>query len=377
MKFKKSITALALSAIMMASQVMPALAAPVTGTDAAGNVLAYSKDTVTVPTTIVVAFNPQGYKITQRTGDTTGTTSQIASLNYGLESQATMDRIAKITFETSYVANASGEKDIEFVSTEEEATSAGKDEMKVYLAVASNTAAISKDKAATPTTFAVASGKSNVTGALLSDVDMTADTTQNVAFVSENGATKATISLSLNKAEYQVKSGETVDWTTTQSQLAEKMELKTLGGIEGFTFVGAMNTDADWTKAKATGIKITPTYDITEADGTEKVLAGTHAQVALETGAKVAFTSAGVITVSGLTAEQNYKSSKLTIEGKDYALDGDKNIAWGTSEWNAETGGTMVITMKPAYTEFASGKATTVTVTFTDDTTKSKTVTID
>lgn len=54
--------------------------------------------------------------------------------------------------------------------------------------------------------------------------------------------------------------------------------LDTTAGVTGFTFDGAMNSNADWTKVTGT-VEITPTYTIETTDDTVDVLDGTGAMV--------------------------------------------------------------------------------------------------
>ena len=104
----------------------------------------------------------------------------------------------------------------------------------------------------------------NVDADSLTDVKMTADASAAVAFGGESSIV-AEKSLDLAAATYDVQDGETVDFDTTQEQLASKMEIKTLTGIKGFTITGAMNDKYDWTKLEAKTITLTPTYELIDA----------------------------------------------------------------------------------------------------------------
>jgi hypothetical protein len=279
MKLSKRITGIALSTIMAVSQVMPVMADnATTATAGTGNVLAYTNNEILAPTAIQVSFNPQGYDFILRDG-ADAVTSQIVSLNYGFASNATNDMIAKVSFEASYTEDPDADKQIEFVATEDEVTNAEKGELKVYLAVATSTAKIQAAAGEDGTAFEVDdNGASTATAALLSDVAMTAATEGNVAFVDN----KAEIALKLDKATYTVKDDYEVTFETTQEDLESNMILAEdgLGGIGGFTFVGKMNADADWTKANVAAIAITPTFDLTqEATEDDEAIDGTYAQV--------------------------------------------------------------------------------------------------
>lgn len=255
---------------------------PATTTGGAGNIVAYSVETVTVPTAVKVSFNPQGWTFTKRgTGDDAVTsTDQIVSLNYGIASDATLDKKIKVSFTAVPAANATGTKDVVFVDSAEEAQAksesntkgAAPGEYKMYLAVAPSTAAVAAGYATdgTETAFEVdsTSKASTVTTTLLGDVKMTAATVGVQAFKDN----KAEISYKLNKAVYELKDDAEITFATTD--ISNMFNTTTLGSVVGFTFVGAMNPNVDWTKAKVSAIAITPVYEVEDADGTETTLTG-------------------------------------------------------------------------------------------------------
>lgn len=257
---------------------------PATTEAGAGHIVAYSVDTVTVPTAVKVSFNPQGWDFAIRgTGNAAVTSNnQIVSLNYGIASAATLDKKIKVSFTAAPAANATGTKDVVFVDSAEEAQAksesntkgAAPGEYKMYLAVAPSTAAVAAGYATdgTEKAFEVDSSKaSTVTTALLGDVKMTAATVGAQAFKDN----KAEISYKLNKAVYALKDDAEINFATTD--ISNMFDTTTLGSIVGFTFVGAMNPNVDWTKAKVSAIAITPVYEVEDADGTETVITGDDA----------------------------------------------------------------------------------------------------
>jgi len=282
----KKIVAVLCSATMIVATPITAFAegdTPPTIAAGTGNIVAYSATTVTVPTAVKVSFNPQGWKVYLDANDTTGTTDQIVSLNYAISSMATMDRKIAVSFEANATGTpATGKKAVEFVDTAAEAApkteqnpdGAAHDELKVYLAVAGGSAKVTTARDASSTAFGITDGVSNVTGALLADVVMTAATGGAQAFKTGETKTESAIAFTLGKGVYELKSDAHPSFDTTQAQFAAMVQPKTLGDIVGFTFTGAMNTDADWTKADLTAISITPTYEINEADGTETAVTG-------------------------------------------------------------------------------------------------------
>jgi hypothetical protein len=288
--FKKIVAVLCSATMIVAAPITafaedtPAVIAPGTG-----NIVAYSATTVTVPTTVKVSFNPQEWTIYRDADDTSAITDQIVSLNYAVSSMATMDRKITVSFTAAAPGTAvDGKLPVQFVDTADEAApktdenpdGAARNELKMYLAVVG-----AEDKVTTSrtdnTAFAIDTSQTsgtNITGALLADVLMTAKTTGAQVFKTTTGdsgtATKADIAFKLGKGAYELKSDAHPTFATDQAAFAAMVQPETLGDIVGFTFTGAMNTDADWTKADLTAIAITPTYEVEEADGEETAVTG-------------------------------------------------------------------------------------------------------
>ncbi|MCR5609485.1 MAG: InlB B-repeat-containing protein [Lachnospiraceae bacterium] len=381
-RLTRSLFGVAMSAVLIGTQVMPAFAE--TDIGGTGNVLDYAIDTVVTPTSLAIALNPNGYDVVRKyfkTKDETpaenkqyytyddendkyvkatleedenenlvfdddtdyyeksSSTDQVVSLNYAMVNKSTEDRVFEVEVKASYtVAANSTAKPIQFVETPEEAQAfataspqevhpavtanpagAKKNELKMYLALAAASQAannnpsvttddVSKTKSSTytagttyyttdGTTFTKATsvnadnfGDENyyedtynigteIKSDQLSDVNMTVNATGQSAFKNivngGNDKVSSTIAFKLYKADFAFKAGETVDLTTTQAGLAQKLVLSKINGIAAFTITGYINKDADWTKADASAIKFTPVYDGTkEVDGTEEALTG-------------------------------------------------------------------------------------------------------
>lgn len=289
--FKKFVAVLC-SATMVAATPLTAFASDPSSTAADGNIIAFSAETVTVPTSIKVSFNPQEWDF-KYDASSEAVNDQIVSLNYGISSMATMDKKVNIEFEASGT-EADGKDPIVFVDTAAKASAksdtntdgAEVGEFKMYLAVAGGGAAIAKSR--DNTAFAVANGASNVTAALLADVAMTAEDGGAQAFAAGgDGLASTSIAFTLGAAEYALKSGSTPMFDTTQTAFAAMVEAKELGDIVGFTFIGAMNKNADWTKANLSAITITPTYEFEDATGEETAVTG-GAYNQIEAGASAA-----------------------------------------------------------------------------------------
>ena len=363
--FKKVIAFLC-SATLIAGSSITAFAAAPSSTAGDGNIIAYGCETVTVPTAISVSFNPQGWDfVTRHTATPVKSTKQIVSLNYGISSMATLDKKINIEFAIEGTEGTGTEK-IEFVDAEEKAQAktesntdgAAPGEYKMYLAVAPASAAVTKgyetafaDEAYTVTevTYAIAAGDDgvkahNITAKSLADVDMTAATAGIQAFEDN----KATIAYQLGAAEYELQTNKNPDFTTTQAQMAELVQPKTLGDITGFTFVGAMNPQVDWTKVNVTALKITPTYEIVDIDGTEEAIASAgygqiepFAEASALSAKTISKTNGGSITVTGKTVSaivmtKNDNTTVNAVAGQHYTKTGS-SYAFTASILNNKT----------------------------------------
>jgi hypothetical protein len=306
MKVIKKFIAVLCSATMIVAAPLTAFASAPSSTAGAGNMFAYDFETVTVPTSIKLAFNPQGLPVT--IGGTAEapvtTTDKIVSLNYGIANKASTDKKIIVKFAANAVAtDADDETEIEFVdaSTKAQAKSdsnsngAEKDEHKIFLYVTPATAQPTLNDG-NSTAFAVTTGEGgakteNASAANLANVAMTAAAeAKGIAFA---GGTKndafANIGFALDKSTYALKAGESIGFETTQAEIADKLELSAFGttSISGFTFKGEMNQNTVWTEANISSISITPTYVI-EAKGDEAAVADTHGMVTLEAAEDIA-----------------------------------------------------------------------------------------
>lgn len=378
----KKVVAILCSATMIVAAPITAFAAdtdPATSTAGDGNIVAYSFETLTVPTAVKVSFNPQGWDFTIRgTGDSAVKShSQIVSLNYGISSMATMNRKVTVSFAAEGTAGDDG-GDVIFVDSEEQATAKSAEnadgaefgEYKLYLAVAPAAAAVTKGyKAddASEVAFTVDSEhKSTVTSALLSDVNMTAAEGGLQAFMPGDNDGNTSIAYKLDKAVYELQDGAVLDFATTSADMASKVQPKTLGSIVGFTFVGAMNTNADWTKAKLSAIKITPTYEVDDADGTETAYEnGGFNQITTEPAGPTVTpssmsTSAKSAVIGGIDAEATLTSVKvIKVDDSEVALSATTQYTY-TNNTFAIVSGKEVLLDNTKYKKFV--------LTFSDDT---------
>lgn len=237
---------------------------------------------------------------------------QVVSLNYGIANKSTEAKIVKVDFAVNYESD-DNQVAVEFVDSTEKVKAydaatnpdgAKNDEFKIYLAVVSagevptaNTFAKAVSFVSDTTYYTKGSDGSftkadsqptadnfsddtyyvetttigvEITGEQLSDIDMTKSMSEVQAFVTNTtNKANASISYKLDKARYSLKVGAVTDFFSAQEELDEKFEISELGGVAGFTFTGAINADADWSKTDIDKIFITPTYTITNVDGSE------------------------------------------------------------------------------------------------------------
>jgi len=369
----KKVFAAILSASMVMSMSLTAFAADATDPTqpAAGTIeedapiFAFDVVNVIVPSAYAVAFNPDGLDVTPKTG-ATAVNDQIVSKNYGIINKSTKDKI--ITVDLTVTAE---DERVEFVSATSDITNAASGEYKIYLAAVPSTDAEVKvgatPAAATPTTAA----------ADLADVEMTEASGKDVAM--QAGAN--TISFVLPKAEYGLKSGEALDLgNTTMAEVKDKFEVKNLAksadkskvtGITAFTFGGAMNAKADWSKM-AGGVKITAVYsNETAPDGAvSKVVAGTGA---LYEDPRPKFTSdtAGVISYTAGTGNDALASiTKIEMDYAGTLYDGYNPLsgAWAAASHDTTN---KVVTLPAKFisnftTKYPSATEREATITYVD-----------
>lgn len=219
---------------------------------------------VVVPTSYAVALNP--YELPIRVNETTVSTNQVVARNYGIINKSTLDKIVTVTI---MVEDQNGGK-ITFVDSKEAVLNADKDTYAVYFT------AVPADDSGIKTGSGNVDVNKDTTGAELSDVSMTS--AENSAVVLKEG--KNQIAFKLSKAVYQYEEGREIEMDTAQEKdVREQMELTSLAtdgtGVTAFTFKGAMNQRADWSKL-TNGIKVSVVYSYETAAGNERIADGTN-----------------------------------------------------------------------------------------------------
>ncbi len=363
LKSMKKVLAAALSTTMVMGMSMTALASgTITGTTptkpvAGGSITApiYSYDTtnVVVPTSYGVAFNPDGLNITVSTQPAVTTTSTIASKNYGIINKSSKDKLVKVGFN---ITSTEPTESVTFVDTKDAATTdAEKGEYKIYLEVvpADTTDVQIYDASGNPEAPTTQTAPSS-----LAHVKMDKATSTVPMRLGDNE-----VAFKLGKATYALKGGSLdLEGTLTDNDVSTLYEPKTLdtsAGVTGFTFDGAMNSNADWTKVSGK-IEITPTYTVETTDNTVTVLDGTGAMA--EVGPQVSVSSSGFITMTGFTADENYVSATLTNENGTYDINAAP-VDWDTDRFDENTGGSITGQLGTDWMDSLRGKSGTLVVT--------------
>lgn len=359
MKMKK-VFALTLSAAMAMGIAMPVTAADPTVT---APIYSFEAISVIVPTTYKVAFNPEG--LTVKTGGTDTSTDQILSKNYGILNKSNKDMVCAV--ELKVTDKNTGNNKVEFVDSAADVTNAKDGEYKIHLE------AVPADATEVKVGSTPATADKDTAAAAMDDVSMTKATAGAVTL--KDGDNK--IAFKLDKAEYQPVSGSELTLGDAGNDVSSKYEIKQLAaagkGITAFTFGGTMNAKADWTKLQS-GIEITSIYTSKVAPSDTTAITGTGAMV--EVGPEITVSNTGLITISGLTADKNYKS--LVIEnsnGGPYDIN-SAPVTWDEDDYDSATGGTTRCQLGEVWLDTLRGITGKAHLTLTDDTTITVDITI-
>ena len=336
-KMKKAL-AVALSASMVMGMSMTSFAAEQeVSVDAP--IYSYDVTNIVVPTTFVVAFNPDELKVDVKGDGTEVITDQIVSKNYGIINKSTKDKMITVTLNVEDL----NEDKITFAADPADVTSASADDYVLSLAV------VPAD--ATEVQVGGASADENTTGADLADVSMTKAASADQPLV----AGENEVSFLLDKAEYD----GTINLSSANgNNVADQFELKGLAaggkGITAFTFGGTMNKKADWTKLTK-GIRITAVYSNENAPDGATADAGTGA---LYNNPNPVFKAgAGVGTIKYKVGTGNDAVASITKIEMDYSgtLYDGYNALTGKGGWSKASEENGVITLDPAYITIYAG----------------------
>jgi len=180
------------------------------------------------------------------------------------------------------------------------------------------------------------------------------------ALSGDNAVTDPQLYLALKVADTTkaVKSDEKVTFETTIAGKDANFQTE----VESGNYVYKAKTGDDITWNEAT-IQMSGVVSKASAEGlTAPTLKVTWKYEDPAAGPQVSMTSAGLITMSGLTAADNYVSLKLTYEGTEYDLGSNKNVSWSVTEWSQENGGSMTCQLNDAWLALFPSKTITATL---------------
>ena len=223
----------------------------------------YDSLNVLVPTSYSVAFNPYGLNV--RVGEDEFFSGQVISKNYGIVNASDRDKLVTLTLTVEDLNDGQ----ITFVDSAEAARNADAETLAMYLAL------VPADDG--EITINNRKPDKNITAESLTDVSMGKSTEHAVSL--QAGENQVTFKLS--RAVYGFLDGDapSLDDEGSQADSFRLMKLAPDGsGVTAFTFDGAMNPDADWSKLQR-GIRLSVVYTYENTTGTEPIAEGTGAMV--------------------------------------------------------------------------------------------------
>ncbi|MCI9488642.1 MAG: hypothetical protein HFG97_01240 [Dorea sp.] len=352
MKMKKAL-ALALSATMTMGVAMPVMAADSQAVTAP--IYSFEVLNVVVPTTYEVAFNPEGLAV--ETGGSTPSTDQILSRNYGMINKGNKDQVMTVALKVE--DQNTGDNQVTFVNSADEVTNAADNEYKIYLK------AVPADSTEVQVGATPAPADKDTAATDLNNVTMT-KAADSAAVSLKSGDNK--LAFKLTKAKYDPKTGDELTLGTgTTNDVSSNFEISALAdggaGITAFTFDGAMNNKANWSKLTS-GIKITATYSNAIAPSSVTTVAGTGAMI--KTGPEVTVSATGLVTISGLTADANFVGLKIQNPNGTFDADADQ-VTWDRTGYVEATGGTITCQLGTGWVSSLTGKSGKAIVTLTNN----------
>ena len=218
---------------------------------------------VLVPTSYTVAFNPYGLNVS--VGENEFYSGQVISKNYGIVNASARDKLVTLTLTVEDLNDGQ----ITFVDSAEAARDADAETLAMYLAL------VPADDG--EITVNNRKPDKDITAESLTDVSMGKSTENAVTL--QPGENQVTFKLSGAVYGFLDSDGLDSDDRSSQADSFRLMKLAPGGaGVTAFTFDGAMNPDADWTKLQK-GIRISVVYTYENTTGMEMIVAGTGTMV--------------------------------------------------------------------------------------------------
>lgn len=153
-------------------------------------------------------------------------------------------------------------------------------------------------------------------------------------------------------AAYEVK------WNSTdkqyEKQLTTAAQAADYAGFKTYTFqlTGACNQVAGWSALKDKAPKVDLVWSVKDFT---------------VTGPQITLTQQGLVTVTGLTADQNFESVTILVGDKEWGMN-DAPATWNTDSWSSENGGSFTVQMSDTWIDFINnngGKAKAI-LSYTD-----------
>lgn len=263
------------------------------------------------------------------------------------------------------VNGTAGTGNCDYTDSSDEIKIVNKSTQAVSLKVTAKVAAVDGIKMATDKNFPDSEGTGTST-----------DTELYLALIGTDGTTPTEKAITTDGTELTASIGAdanayTVKWDAAANDgkgeykrvLTDAAQAAGYNGFKSYSFqvTGKCNTGTgiDWSGLTENAPKIDLVWSVKDF---------------MITGPQVTFGTDGVITMSGLTTEKNYAntSDALSLEyGEEapYSLSADSNMEWDIDNWNATTGGTLILKMNQAWLNALNGKEATLTVKISDGTT--------
>lgn len=159
-----------------------------------------------------------------------------------------------------------------------------------------------------------------------------------------------TTGVEIKKAIPEDTSAYEVKWNSTdnqyEKQLTDTAKANGYTGFKTYTFqlTGACNQVAGWAALKDKAPKVDLVWSV--KDFTVK-------------GPQITLTQQGLVTVTGLTADQNFKTVTILVGDKEWGMN-DAPATWNIDSWSAEDGGNFTVQMSDTWIDFINsngGKA--------------------
>ena len=285
--------------------------------------------------------------------ESTTTFNYILDPNGLIKESGTDGRYTGKTFEegaTLFFQNINNKTDSkDYSKTSDKLTAINESTQDVEISVKATVASVSGVKMDADGTFGTDGG--NLYLALTDGTDTEA--------ITENGA-ELTATIAKTDGVYKVK------WDAAKELYVKELDsTKTDADFQKYEFqlTGACKSDTVWDTMKDTP----PVVDVVWSVKDFTV-----------TGPQITLSASGAISITGLTADQNYSDLKIIVpNGTEYDINAQQNT-WDTTNWSDKGGGSITGQLGTAWMDYLKGETgtTTIKLILSDGTIKTATATI-